>query len=319
MMRSKSILMLAMAVMFFATAGADARVVKLTLHPPKAAEPAQKYRLLPKPEEQSDSDALPLYKKAIESLPENNLMEKISQWRRTPLDELPIKQVQSALKELRPAMRLIEKAAKCKQCQWSALEGVTPPMELLGEFRKLADILAVQTRLQITEGRYEQAIDSMQMGLAMAKHLGEAPTLVQGITGVAIGALMLNQVEPFIQVPDAPNLYWALRDLPKPLVDLTVEWEPHSIPKRVHMLMNRLDRHLTMLQCIEALRLYAGAHDGKFPNKLSEITQVTIPSDPVSKKPFIYRRSGSEAVLEGPSVKGIKPEDMISYKLTLKE
>lgn len=308
-----------MAVMFFTTAGANARVVELTLHPTKAAEPAQKYRLLPKPEEQSDSDASPLYKKAIESLPENNLMEKIIQWRRTPLDELPIKQVQSTLQELRPVMQLIEKAARCKQCQWSALEGVTPPMELLREFRKLADILAVQTRLQITEGRYEQAIDSMQIGLAMAKHLGEAPALVQGITGVAIGALMLNRVGDFVQRPDAPSFYWALRDLPKPLVDLTVEWEPRSIPKRVHMLMNRLDRHLTMLQCIEALRLYAGAHDGKFPNKLSEITQVTIPSDPVSKKPFIYRRSGSEAVLEGPSVKGIKPEDMISYKLILKE
>ena len=318
-MRIKSILALVMAVMFFVAAGASARVVELTLHPPKAAEQAQKYRLLPKPKEQSDSDALPLYKKAIESLPKNNLMEKITQWRRTQLDELPIKQVQSALKELRPAIQLIEKAARCGQCQWPVLGGVTQPMELLGEFRKLATILAVQTRLQITEGRYEQAIDTMQIGLAMAKHLSEAPTLIQGMIGVAIATLMLNQIEAFIQVPDAPNLYWALRDLPKPLVDLTVEWEPHSIPKRVHMLMNRLDRHLTMLQCIEAMRLYAGAHGGKFPNKLSEITQVTIPSDPVSKKPFIYRRSGSEAVLEGPSVKGINPEDMISYKLTLKK
>ena len=308
-----------LVILFFATVCVDARVVELTLHPAKAAESAQKYQLLPKPEEQSDSDALPLYKEAIESLPKNNLMEKISQWRRTPLDELPIKQVQSTLQQFKTTLQLVQKAAKCKQCQWSVLEDVTPPMELLGEFRKLATILAVQTRLLITEGKYDQAIGTIQIGLAMAKHLGEAPTLVQGITGVAIGALMLNQVEAFIQVPDAPNLYWALRDLPKPLVDLTVEWEPHSIPKRVHMLMNRLDRHLTMLQCIEAMRLYAGAHGGKFPNKLSEITQVAIPSDPVSKKPFIYRRSGSEAVLEGPSVKGIKPEDMISCKLTLKE
>lgn len=308
-----------LVILFFATVCVDARVVELTLHPAKAAESAQKYQLLPKPEEQSDSDASPLYKKAIESLPKNNLMEKIIQWRRTPLDELPIKQVQSALQQLKPTLQLVEKAARCKQCQWSALEGVTPPMDLLGEFRKLATVLAVQTRLLITEGKYDQAIGTIQIGLAMAKHLGDGPAVIHGLVGVAIGALMLNQVEAFIQVPDAPNLYWALRDLPKPLVDLTVEWEPHSIPKRVHMLMNRLDHHLTMLQCIEALRLYAGAHDGKFPNKLTEITQVTIPSDPISQKPFIYRRSGSEAVLEGPSVEGIKPEDMISYKLTLKE
>ena len=187
----------------------------------------------------------------------------------------------------------------------------------------LAHALALQSRQQIAQGQYDKAIDSIQAGFAMSRHISQGPTMIDGLVGIAIGALMCGQLEQFVQGPDAPNLYTALQELPKPLVDLTEQEElqylEDSARQRVHSIMNRFDRHLAMLQCVEALRLYAGVHDGKFPNKLSEITEVAVANDPVSKKPFIYRRTGSKAVLERPSVKGIIPKDMISYKLTLKE
>ena len=81
------------------------------------------------------------------------------------------------------------------------------------------------------------------------------------------------------------------------------------------LLMKRSDRQVAVLQCIEAMRLHAAAHDGKFPDTLSE-SKVKIPPDPVTKKAFIYRASGASAVLQTPAPKGVTPENMKQYKLT---
>ena len=98
-----------------------------------------------------------------------------------------------------------------------------------------------------------------------------------------------------------------------------IELEMPEVRKKIRLLMNRLDRHFAALQCVEALRLYAASHDGKFPNNLTEITEVAIPDDPVTKKPFIYHRTGFQAVLEGPIPEGGTDKDAIQYELKLKE
>ena len=89
--------------------------------------------------------------------------------------------------------------------------------------------------------------------------------------------------------------------------------------KRVRVLTKKLDRQAAALQCIEALRLYAAGHDGKFPNQLSDVTEVSVPVDPLSGKPFVYKRSGSKAVLEAVLPETATPKDAMQYKLTLKE
>jgi hypothetical protein len=136
-----------------------------------------------------------------------------------------------------------------------------------------------------------------------------------------MAAYTCRQLEQFVQRPDAPSLYQALQELPQPFIDLTeqVEWEDQDTKGRVHLLMNRLDRHVAALQCVEALRLYAGAHDGKFPDKLSDVTEVAVPENPVSKKPFVYHRTGSKAALEAPAPNGATAKDTIRYQLILKK
>ncbi len=57
-------------VLLLTAVAVNGRTVGLTLHPAKAPEPAQKYRLLPKAEELSDADAVPLYEKAVENCQE---------------------------------------------------------------------------------------------------------------------------------------------------------------------------------------------------------------------------------------------------------
>ncbi len=299
---------------------AEARTVELTLHPAKSPKPEQNYQLIVKAEDQIDADAAPLYEKALQSLPGGLKMDEINQWLKTPPDKLPLKKVQSTLQQLEPALELLEQAARCKRCEWPYLYD-DELSENLREHRRLLFFLALKVRFQIARDRYDDAIGTVQTGFAMAKHLGDDSTLVRGLVGIGISSYMCRQLEEFIQRSDAPNLYRALRDLPQPLIDLTkqVEWEEPDTKGKVHLQMNRLDRHVTILQCIEAMRLYAAAHEGTFPKRLSDITLVPVPDDPATNKPFVYTRSGAKAVLEMPALKGVTERDTTRYELSLKE
>ncbi len=309
-------------ILLLAAVPVDGLTVELTLHPAKAPEPAQKYRLLPKAEEQNDADAAPLYEKALQALPKNFQIDQISQWLKTPPAKLPRQQVQSTLQQFKPTLQLLEQVAKCKQCDWSYeyVDDETQSQNLRG-YRTLIFFLALQVRFQIAQGQYDKTLCTMQTGFALAKHLGNGPTLVDGFLAINTGTFICRQLEQFVQRPDAPNLYWALRRLPRPVIDLTQQSKLEDLDARetAHLLMNRLDRHVAALQCVEAIRLYAGAHDGKFPNELSSITEISVPNDPVMQKPFVYRRTGSDAVLEAPAPKGATEKDAMRYELNLKE
>jgi len=296
------------------------RTVELTLHPVKAHEPAQKYQLLPKAAAKTDADAVPLYEKALQALPKNSQTEQISQWLKTTLDKLPLQQVQSTLHKFYPAIELLKQAAKCKQCDWPYLDDDTLTRKLR-EYRTLTFVLDLQARVQIAQGQYDKAIGTVQTGFAMAKHIGEGPTLLEGLVAVGISGRMCRPLEQFIQGANAPNLYRSLRDLPKPFIDLTeqAEFEDQDIRETVHLLMNRLDRNIAALQCIEAIRLYAAAHNGQFPNELSDITQVSVLDDPVTQKLIIYHRTGSKAFLEAPAAKGTADKYTFRYELSLRK
>src|SRR5579884_1461127 len=60
---------------------------------------------------------------------------------------------------------------------------------------------------------------------------------------------------------------------------------------------NRLVREFAALRVLEAIRLYAAAHDGQLPEKLSDIQEVPVPADPGTDKPFEYHKDGPTAVL----------------------
>jgi hypothetical protein len=315
--------------------------IELTLYPSKATKTSEEHRLLPPPEEQTNADAVPLYQKAIQLLPQKSQLKKFSDWRSLIPDQLPVEEVESELKKLKPTLDLVSQAAKCKQCNWPFIKPEQAQQQImddLSKYRQIAFIIDVQAKLQIAQGQNDQAIVTIKTGLAMAKHLGEAPTLIQGMVGIAIAALNLNRIEQFIQSDNAPNLYRALEDLPLPLVDITKaikietdnlknynilirkQFEKQLKPAhdRVRKMMNHVDRKISALQCIEALRLFAGTHDGKFPDKLNDVTQVTIPDDPVTKKPFSYKSTGSEAVLELEGTEGSEDRDAVRYEIKIK-
>ena len=87
--------------------------------------------------------------------------------------------------------------------------------------------------------------------------------------------------------------------------------------ERVRQNTYRLDGSVAALECIEALRHYAATHDKKLPAKLSDISNVPLPNNPATGKPFTYRLEGTKAVLEVSPPKGGAPRDGMRYEITI--
>lgn len=75
-------------------------------------------------------------------------------------------------------------------------------------------------------------------------------------------------------------------------------------PRNVRRAQGRLEQRIALLRHVEALRLYAAAHKGKLPEKLSDI-EVPLPADPFTGKPFRYKVEEGIAHL-----RGTPPHDM---------
>jgi hypothetical protein len=79
------------------------------------------------------------------------------------------------------------------------------------------------------------------------------------------------------------------------------------------MAIERNDRQFATLRVIEALRIYAAAHDGQLPKQLSDISEVPVPDDPVTGLPFEYRLEDGKARLSGPTFR----EVALNYEITM--
>ena len=54
--------------------------------------------------------------------------------------------------------------------------------------------------------------------------MGEHPTLIGDLVGIAIASIAIGPLEEMLSQPVCPNLYWALTNLPSPLVSMDVGW-----------------------------------------------------------------------------------------------
>jgi hypothetical protein len=430
--------------------------------------PALKYVLLPELSDQTPGNAAVDYYRAFSpdwgwyNFREQKNWEKVTNALQTPLKELPRQELSWVEKS--GMMRQVDLAARREYLDWGMAErlrregfGLLLP-DVQG-MRSIATLLAVRARLEIADGRYDKAVYTLQTGLAAARHTGDGVILIQSLVGVAIAQLMLVRVEELIQQPDAPNLYWALTDLPRPFFDLrkalqgeklslyatlpelrglettrltpeqqqkliqayrVIEGSSHfgrepswsdrlvvtllvlraypeskqaliaagrkreevevvptlqvvlihafhqfrrlqddlykwyGLPyweaqpriaeadKRIRQARNRLegmpfidvlpalqkviassvrtDRRIAILRCVEAIRLYAAAHDGKLPATLDDIADVPVPIDPMIGKAFAYRVSGDRATLSAPPPPGEQANvgNTVYYELTIR-
>ena len=436
----------------------DEKSVQIVLYPSPEPRPALKYQLLPPFLERRPGNAavwwnrLPAERSHFYAnlYSEGGLWEKIEKWMDIPLGdprEKAYREKELALAKgigiLRPGgLSDMERAARFESCDWQLpiREGnyIATLLPELQQCRAYGRLLTAKAHLEIAEGRYDEAVRTLQTGYALGRHVAQSPTLVSALVGVTIAGMMSHEVQQLIQQPDAPNLYWALSTLPRPLVDFRLggeaesnllylqfprlrdldkknlspeEWrkllnevmedirtiwdtsvDPHMLPavttllalrgyplakrtlieqgrtaaeveampvaqvvllytvqlyeelsddqfkwfflpaaeagdglQRAEQRMSRaftakreiiplasillpasasakkaetrLEWKLAMLRIFEAMRLYAAAHDGQWPDHLSDITNVPVPVNPYDGKPFVYRREGDKAIL----------------------
>jgi hypothetical protein len=98
--------------------------------------------------------------------------------------------------------------------------GISTLLPAVGSLRDIGRALSLRARVQVKDGHIDQAIRTIKVGLAMARHLEEGSTLIEGLVGMAIAQMIFDRVEELIQHEKGPNLYWALTELPRPMVSL---------------------------------------------------------------------------------------------------
>jgi hypothetical protein len=101
------------------------------------------------------------------------------------------------------------------------------------------------------------------------------------------------------------------------LIDLVAS----SRIRLVRLTQVRLEQRLALLRCVEALRLYAAAHDGRLPASLNDL-DVPVPIDPVTGKAFSYKLDGQTATLQGttpPRETEDKHLSWVRYEVTIRK
>jgi hypothetical protein len=203
--------------------------VHLVLHAAEPSYAALKIRLLPIGIDQTPGNAAPQYFRA--AMAWNNdkayvdALSKIPDWSELSLKELG--QNEEAQKFFNSTStdkwELIRFAARKEYCEWDLpLREYTFATHIpeLQKMRELARLLAFKARIEISRGQFDNAIETIQSGFAIARHAAQGQTLINGLVGFAIAGIMFNQVQELMQQPHCPNLYWSLSALPNPFVDL---------------------------------------------------------------------------------------------------
>lgn len=151
--------------------------------------------------------------------------EKWHSVEQTPLSKFPRKQVRATLGKFEGVFRLCQRAALCKRCDWEY-----PPLTIqnMGDMpladvqmmRELIKLLSLRCRLHLSEQRFEEAGKDLRIGLTLAQHVGDSQFLIQDLVALALTSIMLSRVEEWVSIPGSPNLYWALTELPRPLISV---------------------------------------------------------------------------------------------------
>jgi hypothetical protein len=80
------------------------------------------------------------------------------------------------------------------------------------------------------------------------------------------------------------------------------------------MRLAQVERSGAALRVVEALRAHAAAHDGRLPESLEDLTDLPIPADPLSGRPFTYEGRGEAGVVEAPP---FRPAPPLRFELNL--
>ncbi|HEV3438043.1 MAG TPA: hypothetical protein VG122_11830 [Gemmata sp.] len=176
--------------------------IRLNVQQMAAPKPALRYLLLPELKEMTPGNPVEGYFKCL------------------------LDQDLSAEKEVfgNAALRQVDRAARMDKPDWQMRLAKTNEIGLSDSdvFKLLALAKGLQNRfrIEVAQRRFDDAIVTAKTMFAMSRHMGEHPRLIGNLVGVAIAQMAIGQLQEMLEQPGCPNLYWALTNLPSPLVSL---------------------------------------------------------------------------------------------------
>jgi hypothetical protein len=199
----------------------------LAVTPAAAPLPALKYRLYPSNMERKEGNAVPIYSRLAHERSEaktKQLQEEPLKWNKLPLEQLPLDEVKKFLNTQKYNLRQLDLGARRKTADWNYTLDAGDPIGLLlpdmQDIRRQAPLLVLKARMEIAEHRYSDAVHTLETGFSLSQQTSEAPFLISALVGIACGNQFADCLLTLIERPDAPNLYWALTVVPRPLIDL---------------------------------------------------------------------------------------------------
>ncbi len=231
------------------------KVNKIVLYPQAEPRPALKYRLLRDYRDLRDGNAVvPLGKVTAEEFAlfaNQKVFENMQRIIAAPLNELRSTQSYDPALAAPPSksappsnfqlsrtgpLYYLHQAALCKTADWQFPIGLEPYWEILlpelQQTRSSTLILAAHARVEIAQGRLESAFSDIQDLFAVGRHIAASEVVVGGLVGCFVCRdCAAEQLEIFIQQPNAPNMYWALAQMPSPLIDMrdSIDLEMRSL------------------------------------------------------------------------------------------
>ena len=216
----------------------DIEIIEMTVSAASQPDPVFKHRLTFLPYETTSGNAATIYlaglaeyslEKMFRDL-EKKYGEEAYEWSYldTPTEEIPLDKLKLTSAEFDPFIKeFIAQATRKRSCDWGLnMEDKTGPWFLemnlswMQDTRTISRTLAIQTRLAIIESRFDDAIDLMRMNYRLAENVGREKVLVGTLIAIAETSITNGSMTHFIAAPDSPNMYWALTELPRPMVDL---------------------------------------------------------------------------------------------------
>lgn len=231
----------------------------------------------------------------------------------------------------------------------------TEYLDFMQTVQQYGKLVALKVRFHIAKGQYEMAAEWLKAGLCMGRQMVVNSNTQMGMVATAHTATMLQQVELWAQTPGSPSLYRSLQDVPRPFLQsrsLVSLIEPESDDNRrsrkmpgnmepmfgmeepqqekdakdtailpdysgeqIALAMSRIDRFVAILECLEGLRYYAALYDGLPPASLSDISEIRLPTDPITRQAFAYTRGEAGLTLKAPDWDDKNEPAVFSYVL----
>jgi hypothetical protein len=219
--------------------GVSGQIYRMKITPAGAPTPTFKYRFSFLPHETTAGNAATHYLRSFAdrsfSAPVDRVYEKygdaFDEWNSNSgvaiedLLETPAKEASKQFDEY--IDQNIERATRCRKCDWGyALEDMRGP-DVLGfvlpsvqDTRSVSRVLALRTRVAIAEKRFEDAVHLMRMNYQLAASVNEMDLIICSLVAIAEAGITNGTVIDLMATPGSPNMYWALTELPRPIVDL---------------------------------------------------------------------------------------------------